>query len=72
MKAAPGWILKPLNVFVTTVLIILVVLMILMILLGVTVLDLIGQYLPKPSIWSSSKAHLAQRPLVLILFMAIA
>ena len=71
-EGRPGWILKPLNVFVTTVLIILVVLMILMILLGVTVLDLIGQYLPETVNMELIKLIWLNGRWVLILFMAIA
>ena len=70
-EGRPGWILKPLNVFVTTVLIILVVLMILMILLGVTVLDLIGQYLPETVNMELIKLIWLNGRWVLILFMAI-
>lgn len=71
-EGRPGWILKPLNVFVTTVIIILVVLMMLMLLLGVTVLDLVGQYVPKTVDMELIKLIWLNGRWVLILFMAIA
>ena len=55
-EGRPGWILKPLNVFVTTVIIILMVLMMLMLLMGVPSWTWsVGMY-PKPWIWSSSSS----------------
>ena len=71
-EGRPGWILKPLNVFVTTVIIILVVLMMLMMLLGVTVLDLVGQYVPATVDMELIKLIWLNGRWVLILFMAIA
>ncbi|WP_311446655.1 YihY/virulence factor BrkB family protein [uncultured Rothia sp.] len=71
-EGRPGWILKPLNVFVTTVIIILVVLMMLMLLLGVTVLDMVGQYVPKTVDMELIKLIWLNGRWVLILFMAIA
>ena len=70
-EGRPGWILKPLNVFVTTVIIILVVLMMLMLLLGVTVLDLVGQYVPETVDMELIKLIWLNGRWVLILFMAI-
>lgn len=71
-EGRPGWILKPLNVFVTTVIIILVVLMMLMMLLGVTVLDMVGQYVPATVDMELIKLIWLNGRWVLILFMAIA
>ena len=71
-EGRPGWILKPLNVLVTTVIIILVVLMMLMLLLGVTVLDMVGQYVPKTVDMELIKLIWLNGRWVLILFMAIA
>ena len=71
-EGRPGWLLKPLNVFVTTVIIILVVLMMLMMLLGVTVLDLVGQYVPATVDMELIKLIWLNGRWVLILFMAIA
>ena len=70
-EGRPGWILKPLNVFVTTVIIILVVLMMLMMLLGVTVLDMVGQYVPETVDMELIKLIWLNGRWVLILFMAI-
>ena len=70
-EGRPGWILKPLNVFVTAVLIILVVLMMLMLLLGVTVLDMVGQYVPETVNMELIKLIWLNGRWVLILFMAI-
>lgn len=70
-EGRPGWILKPLNVFVTTMIIILVVLMMLMMLLGVTVLDLVGQYVPATVDMELIKLIWLNGRWVLILFMAI-
>lgn len=70
-EGRPGWILKPLNVFVTTVIIILVVLMMLMMLLGVTVLDMVGQYVPATVDMELIKLIWLNGRWVLILFMAI-
>ena len=71
-EGRPGWILKPLNVFVTTVIIILVVLMMLMMLLGVTVLDMVGRYVPETVDMELIKLIWLNGRWVLILFMAIA
>lgn len=71
-EGRPGWLLKPINVLVTAVLIILVVLMILMMLLGVTVLDLVGQYVPETVDMELIKLIWLNGRWVLILFMAIA
>lgn len=71
-EGRPGWILKPINVFVTAVLIILVVLMMLMMLLGVTVLDMVGQYVPETVNMELIKLIWLNGRWVLILFMAIA
>lgn len=71
-EGRPGWMLKPINVLVTAVLIILVVLMILMMLLGVTVLDLVGQYVPKTVDMELIKLIWLNGRWVLILLMAIA
>ena len=70
-EGRPGWILKPINVFVTAVLIILVVLMMLMMLLGVTVLDMVGQYVPETVNMELIKLIWLNGRWVLILFMAI-
>ena len=70
-EGRPGWLLKPINVLVTAVLIILVVLMILMMLLGVTVLDLIGQYVPETVDMELIKLLWLNGRWVLILLMAI-
>ena len=70
-EGRPGWILKPLNVFVTTVIIILVVLMMLMMLLGVTVLDMVGRYVPETVDMELIKLIWLNGRWVLILFMAI-
>lgn len=70
-EGRPGWMLKPLNVLVTTVLIILAVLMILMMLLGVTVLDLVGQYVPETVNMELIKLVWLNGRWVLILLMAI-
>lgn len=70
-EGRPGWMLKPINVLVTTVLIILAVLMILMMLLGVTVLDLIGQYVPETVNMELIKLVWLNGRWVLILLMAI-
>lgn len=70
-EGRPGWMLKPINVLVTTVLIILAVLMILMMLLGVTVLDLVGQYVPETVDMELIKLIWLNGRWVLILLMAI-
>lgn len=70
-EGRPGWLLKPINVLVTAVLIILVVLMILMMLLGVTVLDLVGQYVPETVDMELIKLIWLNGRWVLILLMAI-
>lgn len=70
-EGRPGWMLKPINVLVTAVLIILVVLMILMMLLGVTVLDMIGQYVPETVDMELIKLIWLNGRWVLILLMAI-
>lgn len=70
-EGRPGWMLKPINVLVTTVLIILAVLMILMMLLGVTVLDLVGQYVPETVNMELIKLVWLNGRWVLILLMAI-
>lgn len=70
-EGRPGWILKPINVLVTAVLIILAVLMILMMLLGVTVLDLVGQYAPETVDMELIKLIWLNGRWVLILLMAI-
>lgn len=70
-EGRPGWLLKPINVFVTAVLIILVVLMILMMLLGVTVLDLVGQYVPASIDMELIKLIWLNGRWILILLMAI-
>lgn len=70
-EGRPGWMLKPINVLVTAVLIILVVLMILMMLLGVTVLDLVGQYVPETVDMELIKLIWLNGRWVLILLMAI-
>lgn len=70
-EGRPGWMLKPINVLVTTVLIILAVLMILMMLLGVTVLDLVGQYVPETVNMELIKLIWLNGRWVLILLMAI-
>lgn len=70
-EGRPGWMLKPINVLVTAVLIILAVLMILMMLLGVTVLDLVGQYVPETVNMELIKLVWLNGRWVLILFMAI-
>ncbi len=70
-EGRPGWMLKPINVFVTAVLIILVVLMMLMLLLGVTVLDMVGQYVPETVNMELIKLIWLNGRWVLILFMAI-
>ena len=71
-EGRPGWMLKPINVLITAALIILAVLMILMMLLGVTVLDLIGQYVPETVDMELIKLIWLNGRWVLILFMAIA
>lgn len=70
-EGRPGWLLKPINVFVTAVLIILVVLMILMMLLGVTVLDVVGQYVPASIDMELIKLIWLNGRWILILLMAI-
>ena len=70
-EGRPGWMLKPINVLVTAVLIILAVLMILMMLLGVTVLDLVGQYVPATIDMELIKLIWLNGRWVLILLMAI-
>ena len=70
-EGRPGWLLKPINVFVTAVLIILVVLMILMMLLGVTVLDMVGQYVPASIDMELIKLIWLNGRWILILLMAI-
>ena len=70
-EGRPGWMLKPINVLVTAALIILVVLMILMMLLGVTVLDLVGQYVPETVDMELIKLIWLNGRWVLILLMAI-
>ena len=70
-EGRPGWMLKPINVLVTTALIILAVLMILMMLLGVTVLDLVGQYVPETVNMELIKLIWLNGRWVLILLMAI-
>ena len=70
-EGRPGWMLKPINVLVTAVLIILAVLMILMMLLGVTVLDLVGRYVPETVDMELIKLIWLNGRWVLILFMAI-
>ena len=70
-EGRPGWMLKPINVLVTAVLIILAVLMILMMLLGVTVLDLVGQYVPETVNMELIKLVWLNGRWVLILLMAI-
>lgn len=70
-EGRPGWMLKPINVLVTTVLIILAVLMILMMLLGVTVLDLVGEYVPETVNMELIKLVWLNGRWVLILLMAI-
>ena len=70
-EGRPGWMLKPINVLVTTVLIILAVLMILMMLLGVTVLDLVGPYVPETVNMELIKLVWLNGRWVLILLMAI-
>ena len=70
-EGRPGWMLKPINVLVTAVLIILAVLMILMMLLGVTVLDLVGQYVPETVDMELIKLIWLNGRWVLILLMAI-
>ena len=70
-EGRPGWMLKPINVLITAALIILAVLMILMMLLGVTVLDLIGQYVPETVDMELIKLIWLNGRWVLILLMAI-
>lgn len=70
-EGRPGWMLKPINVLVTAALIILAVLMILMMLLGVTVLDLVGQYVPETVDMELIKLIWLNGRWVLILLMAI-
>ena len=70
-EGRPGWILKPINVLVTAMLIILVVLMILMMLLGVTVLDMVGQYVPATVDMELIKLIWLNGRWILILLMAI-
>ena len=70
-EGRPGWMLKPINVLVTAALIILVVLMILMMLLGVTVLDMVGQYVPATVDMELIKLIWLNGRWVLILLMAI-
>lgn len=70
-EGRPGWMLKPINVLITAALIILAVLMILMMLLGVTVLDLVGQYVPKTVDMELIKLIWLNGRWVLILLMAI-
>ena len=70
-EGRPGWILKPINVLVTAALIILVVLMILMMLLGVTVLDMVGQYVPATVDMELIKLIWLNGRWILILLMAI-
>ena len=70
-EGRPGWLLKPINVLVTAALIILVVLMILMMLLGVTVLDLVGQYVPATVNMELIKIIWLNGRWILILLMAI-
>ena len=70
-EGRPGWMLKPINVLVTAMLIILAVLMILMMLLGVTVLDLVGQYVPETVNMELIKLVWLNGRWVLILLMAI-
>ena len=70
-EGRPGWLLKPINVLVTAALIILVVLMILMMLLGVTVLDMVGQYVPETVNMELIKLIWLNGRWVLILLMAI-
>lgn len=70
-EGRPGWLLKPINVFVTAVLIVLVVLMILMMLLGVTVLDMVGQYVPASIDMELVKLIWLNGRWILILLMAI-
>ena len=70
-EGRPGWMLKPINVLVTAMLILLVVLMILMMLLGVTVLDMVGQYVPATVDMELIKLIWLNGRWVLILLMAI-
>lgn len=70
-EGRPGWMLKPINVLITAALIILAVLMILMMLLGVTVLDLVGQYVPETVDMELIKLIWLNGRWVLILLMAI-
>ena len=70
-EGRPGWLLKPINVLVTAALIILVVLMILMMLLGVTVLDMVGQYVPETVNMELIKLIWLNGRWILILLMAI-
>lgn len=70
-EGRPGWMLKPINVLVTAALIILVVLMILMMLLGVTVLDMVGRYVPATVDMELIKLIWLNGRWVLILLMAI-
>lgn len=70
-EGRPGWLLKPINVLITAALIILAVLMILMMLLGVTVLDLVGQYVPETVDMELIKLIWLNGRWVLILLMAI-